>query len=185
METASAVSETAAPKRPQKGNGKVAVPPEVSEDEAPQDSAAPQPEGASLNVLTSAIGLMMASPRHRHLFLADLEWALLPPLALKQFRLFTKGNQPVAFATWAFVSAEVEARLKSGQAKLKPSEWKSGEKCWIVELVAPFGGADEFLSVLKKSALPDCEVSLTVLNRETGKRQVGVIGAESSEMSAN
>lgn len=160
METVSAVSETAAPKRPRKGNGRAAqateraeAAVEASTDSPVPSSAAAAPDAANINVLSSAIGLMIASPRHRHLFLADLEWVLLPPLALKQFRLFTKDGRPVAFATWAFVSEEVAARLEAGAGKLKPSEWKSGDKCWIVELVAPFGGKEEFLSYLRTKML--------------------------------
>jgi len=148
----------------------------ATEDTATEDAAAEAPaapEGATapnLNVLTGAIGLMMASPKHRHLFLADLEWALLPPLALKQFRLFTKDNRPVALATWAFVSETVAKRLEAGAAKLKPGEWKSGERCWIVDLVAPYGGATEFVSVLRDSVLKDCEVSFSALDPKTGER---------------
>jgi len=54
---------------------------------------------------------MMRSAPHRHLFVGDLEWLLLPPIALKQFRLWRRDNMPVAFASWAMLSDEVEARL--------------------------------------------------------------------------
>jgi len=105
------------------------------------------------NVFASAVWLMQRSPRHRHLFISDLEWALLPPMALKQFRLFHKNGMPLAFATWAFVSDEVEARLKEGQMRLKPDEWKSGENCWLVDVVTPRGTEQAILKTLKQDAL--------------------------------
>ncbi|MBT3333222.1 MAG: toxin-activating lysine-acyltransferase [Rhodospirillaceae bacterium] len=54
---------------------------------------------------------MMRSAPHRHLFVGDLEWLLMPPIACKQFRLWRRENMPVAFASWALLSDEVEARL--------------------------------------------------------------------------
>jgi hypothetical protein len=38
---------------------------------------------------------------------------------------------------WVFVDDEVEARLVSGNARLRPQDWKSGDRLWIVEAVAP------------------------------------------------
>ena len=77
--------------------------------------------------MNAANVLLGASPRRRYLFIGDLDWAVLPPIALKQFRLFAKDGHPLAYACWAFVSDEDDARLKTGQIKIKPNEWKSGE----------------------------------------------------------
>ena len=51
------------------------------------------------------------------------------------------------------MSEEVEARLKAGQTKLKPAEWKSGDRCWIVDVVAPSGGQAQLIEHLKQSVL--------------------------------
>lgn len=59
------------------------------------------------------------------------------------------------------MSDEVEARLKSGVIKLKPNEWKSGEHCWLIDLVAPMGGAGAFVKLLQDSVLKDQTVSLS------------------------
>lgn len=111
--------------------------------------------------LASAIVLLGASPRHRHLFIGDLDWAVLPPIALKQFRLFAKDGRPLAYGCWAFVSDEVDARLKIGQIKLKPNEWKSGENCWLIDMVAPLGGAGAFTKLLTENVLKDQTVRLS------------------------
>lgn len=131
------------------------------------------------NPLASAVALMAASPRHRHLFIGDLEWALMPPIALKQFRIFAQDSRPLAYASWAFVSDEVEARFKTGVTKLKPNEWKSGDRCWLIDLVAPMAGAAAFIKLLQDSVLKDQTVSLS------GAVQVAVKeGAQRAEAQA-
>ena len=120
---------------------------------APQSDAAPgeaqsgTPGPQPVNPLAAAITLLLASPPHRHLFIADLEWRLLPAIASGQFRLITKDNRPLAFVTWAFLSDEIKERLKnavgqdggsSGAGRLKPEEWRSGKNHVIVDFVSPF-----------------------------------------------
>jgi cytolysin-activating lysine-acyltransferase len=111
--------------------------------------------------------LMGRSPRHRHLFVADFDWLVGPPLALKQARIFRNPNKPLdnkvagaassqvegtplAFVSWAFVSDEVNERLKSGVIRLQPAEWRSGPYPWIVDIVAPFGGAEQAVAEVVK-----------------------------------
>jgi cytolysin-activating lysine-acyltransferase len=52
------------------------------------------------------------------------------------------------------VNDEAEERLKSGHARLAPADWKSGEKLWLVDIVAPFGGHDAVLKDLKEKMFP-------------------------------
>jgi len=131
--------------------------------------AGPQPGDQAPNPLASAIALMTVSAPHRHLFISDLEWALLPPIALRQCRVFVKDGRPVGFASWAFVSDEVDARLRTGQTKLKPAEWKSGDRCWLIDLIAPFGGAPEFVKTLTNGVLKEHRPSLSALVQFTVK----------------
>ena len=62
-------------------------------------------------ILGQAAWVMMQSRAHRHLFVGDMEWLLVPPIAHRQFRLWRRNNMPVAYASWAMLSDEVEARL--------------------------------------------------------------------------
>ena len=113
-------------------------------------------EAASPRTVSQVLGeitwLFTQSPTHRMLFISDLEWAVMPALLLEQFRIFYGEGRPAALVLWASVSAEVEARLAIGQSRLRPDEWQSGDKLWLVELVAPFGGQDEVLA--------DCAVAV-------------------------
>lgn len=121
-------------------------------------SQAPQPDpiasssGKTVSqVLGEIVWLMTQSPIHKQLFIGDLEWFCMPPVLLEQFRIFNGPNAPAAVAFWASVSEETEARLEAGAHKLRPDEWKGGDRLWLIELVAPFGAHDEILLDLSSS----------------------------------
>lgn len=95
--------------------------------------------------------LMTQSPIHKQLFIGDLEWFAMPAVLLEQFRIFYGPNSPAAVALWATVSEETEKRLKEGAHKLRADEWQGGDRPWLIELVAPFGGQDEILADLSAS----------------------------------
>lgn len=99
--------------------------------------------------------LLSQSPIHRQLFIGDLEWFLMPPLLLEQYRIFYGHDRPVAVAIYAKVSEEVSRRLEAGGHKLRPDEWRCGEINWLVELVAPFGGHQEILDDILNNLFKD------------------------------
>lgn len=139
-----------------------------------QNSAPPPAAGAptdKITVLGHAAWLMSHSPLHRYFFLADLEWMLVPPVAQQQFRLWMGQGRPEGFATWALVDDAVEARLKAGHKRLAPNEWTCGPHLWLMDLVAPFGGADNALTDLK-AALQGRSIKTMRLNPETQKMEV-------------
>ena len=109
-------------------------------------------------MLGEVVWLMTQSAQHKTFFLSDLEWLAMTPILLKQFRVFyatdttgqeagaqeagsaagTTGTQketskPIGVVLWALVNDEVEERLKAGNARLRPQDWRSGGKLWIVD----------------------------------------------------
>ncbi len=122
-----------------------------SDDKTAPESAPPgRPNLGPTDVLAHVVGLMLQSPAHKHLFLADLEWLVMPPLMLRQSRLFRKDGAPVGYATWAYLSDEAEDRFKNGARRMRPDDWKSGENLWLIDLVAPFGGGEAMTKDLKE-----------------------------------
>jgi hemolysin-activating ACP:hemolysin acyltransferase len=99
------------------------------------------------------VSVLMRTPAYRHLFLADLEWLVLPAIATGQFALAEARQKdglsmPVAVLLWATVSEEVDVRLTSnlGQpVRLKPSEWASGAQAWLVEAIGDRGAVKALL----------------------------------------
>ncbi len=132
--------------------------------EAAQPDAAPptplrQPNGPA-EVLGDVVWLMTQSPNHKHLFIADLEWLVMPPVMLRQFRLVRGKDKPQAFVTWAMLNEEVEQRLMAGHTRLRPSDWNAGDRAWIVDLIAPFGGQEAVLKEIKQRLFADKPLKL-------------------------
>lgn len=129
---------------------------------ADKAAAAEQLIGRSLagasQVLGQAVWLFTQSPAHRHLFLADLEWRLLPPIALMQFRLFQAKGIPYGFVSWALVDEETEKRLERPDLRLRPQDWKSGNRAWIVDAIAPANEGKKLIEMVKDKVLKGHEI---------------------------
>ncbi|KAB2966556.1 toxin-activating lysine-acyltransferase [Zoogloea sp.] len=98
--------------------------------------------------------LMLQRGGTRNILLSDLEWRLLPALVLDQVRLHMREEAPIAFITWAKLSPAAAERYREPPHRLAASDWKSGEDIWIVDVVAPFGGATEAIQELKEKVFP-------------------------------
>ncbi|MBZ0104457.1 MAG: toxin-activating lysine-acyltransferase [Sulfuricella denitrificans] len=98
--------------------------------------------------------LMMQKGATRHAFVADLEWRIMPPLALDQAKLYMRDDAPLAFVSWALLSEEVVARYRQAPYRLAPGDWKSGEQVWIIDIIAPFGGSEDVLKDLRENRFP-------------------------------
>ena len=122
---------------------------EAKTKSAPQHAGrVPLSDPGPAEMLGRITWLMLQSPAHKHLFLSDLEWRVLPPVLLKQMRLFRKGKTPIGYAAWAMVDDETDARLSTGDVRLKPHQWNSGDHLWLIDLIAPMGGDKAMLKEL-------------------------------------
>jgi cytolysin-activating lysine-acyltransferase len=123
------------------------------------------------------VWLMTQSPAHKHYALADLEWMVMPAVLLNQYRLFHDQGRPVGAALWAFLSEEAEAKLSLNPPRLRPDEWKSGDRCWLVDLIAP-GATEEnklaalMLEDLRRTALKGQAFRFHRTDPATRKREV-------------
>jgi cytolysin-activating lysine-acyltransferase len=127
------------------------------------------------------VWLMSQSPQHKHFSIADLEWMVMPPLLLKQYRLFHNEGRPIGAALWAFLSEEAEAKLSMSPPRLRPEEWKSGDRCWLVDLIAPGATMENklagiLLADLRETALKGLSFRFHQVS-PAGVREVVTIGA--------
>ena len=110
-------------------------------------AAGPATAGADKTVaavLGEIVWLMSQSAEFKQYLVADLEWLAMPPILLRQFRLFYHEGRPVAAVLYGRVSEEVERRLDAGAPTLRPQDWQSGQKLRVVKTIAPFGGGEAF-----------------------------------------
>ena len=123
------------------------------------------------HILGEITWLMSQSAVHKQMFIGDLEWFAMPAVLLEQFRVFSGPNSPVAVVFWARINEETEQRLLNGGMKLRPDEWKNGDRLWLLELVAPFGGQDEILHDLSKNVFKGESFKFHYVD-DNGQRQV-------------
>jgi cytolysin-activating lysine-acyltransferase len=153
------------------------LPPSIAEGVRLPDSA---PHTVS-HMFGEIVWLMSQSAAHKHFAIADLEWMVMPALLLTQYRLFHKEGRPIGAALWAFLSEEAEAKLSVTPLRLRPDEWKSGDRCWLLDLIAPGATpanklAAVILDDLGRTALSGRSFSFHKVNLATGKREILKVG---------
>lgn len=128
---------------------------DMTENETPQETQTAGQSKTLSTVLGEIIWLMTRSANHRYFFISDLEWMVLQPVSLGQFRIFHGEEFPVGVLFWAYVNGEVEDRLQQGITRLSPADWKSGNRLWLVDAITPFGNVQKMLEDLKQNVFPD------------------------------
>jgi cytolysin-activating lysine-acyltransferase len=147
----------------QAGNGSAApVPPTAAATPAPKsprDALADPKVRAQINQLREkihttvgqAVLTMAALPRYRHQSFNDLQSLVVEPLLRDRVVVASQKKDDVAdpleaiagIAIWATVSDEVDARIREQvkarvfPVKLKPEDWNSGDKAWLLDVMAP------------------------------------------------
>ena len=92
-------------------------------------------------VLGEMVWLYSMSEMHRDWPMGSIHQWLLPAIMHKQFRLYHEGRKPVGLVTWARMSEEAEAAYVRNPRSLQPKDWKSGDRGWLLDYIAPFGDA--------------------------------------------
>ncbi len=121
-----------------------------------------------LPAMGPVIMLYMQSSHRRYQFIGDLEWLLLPPLVTGQCKLYMKKDYPISFISWAFLDEAAEKRLFQNGGKLRPEDWKCGDRLWIIDVVAPFGGVENMLRDIQKNEFAGRVVRLIAPDPKTG-----------------
>ena len=110
----------------------------------------------------------------------------MPAILLEQFRVFHGDKHPLGFALWAHLSEDAEARMTAmvasgGGARLRPDDWKSGDRLWLIELVAPFATPENKLTEamiadLIRNVFGERKFKFYATDLTAGKREVKEIG---------
>lgn len=100
--------------------------------------------------------LMMQSKLHRSYFIGDIYDCILPAIDLNQFRIYyKKGDYPVGFISWAFLSEEKEQAYLKREYSVQPEDWNCGDKLIFTEFMAPLGNVKEIVKDLTHNIFPD------------------------------
>jgi cytolysin-activating lysine-acyltransferase len=144
--------------------------------------------------LGELVWLMSQSPIHKLLTLADLEWLIMPPLLLSQYKIYYGEKHPIGAVLWGYLSEDAEQRLKT-TGRLTPEDWGNnatmsmekglvatpGGTLWVVEMFVPFNTPEnkhrEFiLGDLMENTLKGRSFKLIHLNPTTNKVEEITLG---------
>ena len=70
---------------------------------------------------------------------------------MQQFKLYSKGKQPIAFLAWATVSDEVKERFDAGNMALELKDWRSGSNLIVVDCISPFADPDQIVEQFRST----------------------------------
>jgi cytolysin-activating lysine-acyltransferase len=158
-------------------------------DEPAAAQGAPAPPTVS-HILGEMTWLLTQSPLHRGLALGDLEWLVMPALLHRQFYVFRDADRPIGLALWAKCDEAGEAKLQRGmiepENRLAPEEWVSGDRIWLVDLIAPFATPanrhrEIMLADLIAGPLKDKPFSFHVTDPATGARTVQTVAHDAAD----
>ena len=116
--------------------------------------------------------LWMQSPLHAHWPCHVLQNQVIPALRHQQCLWVGDGQQPVAYASWAFLSDEAQLRYVRNPNALRDQDWRSGTQMWCIDWVAPFGHTTAIAAYLKRHVFADRTTRALRVKRD---RQVGRI----------
>src|SRR5688500_10318106 len=142
------------------------------------------------HILGEMVWLLTQSPLHRALQIGDIEWLCMPALLKRQFYLFRDGDQPVGLALWAKCGPEAETKLDRGmiepENRLTLEEWESGDRVWLVDLIAPFANIENrqreiMIADLISGPLKGVEFRFHQTDPATGERKVQTVSADAGE----
>lgn len=94
-----------------------------------------------------------------------------------------ENKTPLGVAFWAYLSEEAEKKLESGVGRLRPDEWKSGDRLWLVDLAAPFATPENkqtevMMADLIKNVFGTQKFKFHRTDPETRKREVVEMGGD-------
>lgn len=88
--------------------------------------------------------LWMNSPLHVDWTLGLASRFLLPAIEARQIHLLEREGLPVAYCSWAWLSPEAELAYLIDPANVLAQDWRSGDRLWFIDWVAPFAAGDSW-----------------------------------------
>ncbi|OOY18671.1 hypothetical protein BMI86_19995 [Thioclava sp. DLFJ5-1] len=93
--------------------------------------------------------LYSMSELHRTWPVGSIHQWLLPALLHNQFKIFRRDGRPVGLLTWARMSKDVETAYVRNTRSLQPKDWVSGDRLWLLDLIAPFGDGKRIIQHIR------------------------------------
>ena len=122
-----------------------------------------------------AVRLNLSTPRAKFR-MEGIDHFLWPAVQLRQIAfLYDELGAPFAYASWAFLTPSVADELRSNPERpLEMQEWNEGTQLWIMDVVAPGGGALRLLRAIQR-AMPHHDAGFALRRRPDGGSRVSQV----------
>lgn len=107
------------------------------------------------SLLGEVTWLMTQSELHRDWPVSSIVQWVVPAILNNQCRLYRKEGRPVGYISWAWMSAEVETTYATDPSSMQPINWQSGDRLWLMDWIAPWGGTAAIARDLKNNIFPN------------------------------
>lgn len=112
-------------------------------------------QASEAEILGASVWMWLHSPMHRDAPLHVLPSILLPIIKNQQYVLVSEEGRPVFFLSWMWLNAESEARyLRDTAVMIKKEDWRSGDRMWFRDFIAPFGHTHAMSRLLRDEIFP-------------------------------
>ncbi|HIF6197834.1 hypothetical protein BJL83_20805 [Vibrio parahaemolyticus] len=103
----------------------------------------------------NAFELLSFSNYHKMFHIEYLQREILPPIWYQQLMVyFDERDFPCAFFSWARISSVVEERIQCEKIGLMWNDWIGGERLFVNDLVAPWGGSRYVIRDMRERVFP-------------------------------
>ena len=83
---------------------------------------------------------MSLCPTYADMRLKGIQRLIIPPLRLKQYRIYNDPEVPSCYASWALLSDELSETYKNNEYVIQEGDWKTGDNLWLINVLCPMGG---------------------------------------------
>ncbi|MDP7150799.1 MAG: toxin-activating lysine-acyltransferase [Paracoccaceae bacterium] len=142
------------------------------------------PSDDLLRVYGDAFFLAMRCPRHRQMSMQEMRLYLEPPIVQGSYRVFRIQNIPRGMFTWAMLSPDAERRLIEGEV-LHPGDWNSGDRRWIIDIIAPYRGMMQGIArwIMHKGNFTDTQYYFRRVSEINETRRIVEVDFEAERLS--
>jgi len=133
-------------------------------------------------VLGSLVWLWQYVPSLKNAPLSYFMSRTVPFLQYRQFAVFIENERVIGYVSWAFLDEAIEQKyIQNLGQPLAISEWKSGDRLWIIDWFAPFGHSNIIKNAVVQQLFPLSYMkSLYHRGKEKGLRVMHFRGAQLS-----
>ena len=98
--------------------------------------------------LEKTLNILALSDIHRRYSVNDIQRLIIPPLKLKQYRIYESKEIPLCFLSWAFLDAIASEGFVNDTRQIQANDWNKGKLVWLMDIICPYGGIAQALERL-------------------------------------